>query len=132
TAFVIAAFFAGISGALLTHLMRVAQPMMFSFMVSVEILLMVVLGGLGSITGSIGAAIFLTFLSEWFRNFSELRMVIYSFMLICIMLFRPKGLLGSREISLQLLKEGIISLKMVPSRIRKRFSKDEDRQKEVE
>lgn len=131
TAFVIAAFFAGISGALLTHLMRVAQPMMFSFMVSVEVLLMVVLGGLGSITGSIGAAIFLVMLSEWFRNFSELRMVVYSFMLICIMLFRPKGLLGSREISLQLIRESIENLINVPNQLRKRFSKEEDRQKEV-
>jgi branched-chain amino acid transport system permease protein len=131
TAFVIAAFFAGISGALLTHQMRVAQPMMFSFMVSVEVLLMVVLGGLGSITGSIGSAIFLVFLSEWFRNFSDLRMVIYSFMLILVMLFRPKGLLGSREISLQLIKESAGSIKNMPNQLRKRFSKDTDRQREV-
>ncbi|MDW7651801.1 MAG: branched-chain amino acid ABC transporter permease [Bacillota bacterium] len=131
TAFVIGAFFAGISGAMLTHLMRVAQPMMFSFMISVEVLLMVVLGGLGSITGSIAAAVFLVLLSEWFRNFSELRMVIYSFMLICVMLFRPKGLLGSREISLQLLRESIDSLRDFPNQLRKRFSKDADRQKEV-
>lgn len=131
TAFVIGAFFAGISGAMLTHLMRVAQPMMFTFMISVEVLLMVVLGGLGSITGSIGAAIFLTFLSEWFRQFGALRMVVYSFMLICIMIFRPSGLLGSQELSIALLRQSLQNLINLPAKLKGRFTKKSDSQKEV-
>ncbi|MEW5785966.1 MAG: branched-chain amino acid ABC transporter permease, partial [Bacillota bacterium] len=131
TAFVIGAFFAGISGALLTHMMRLAHPNMFTFLVSVEVLLMVVLGGLGSITGSIAAAVFLAFFSEWFRQFGAIRMLIYSFMMIIIMLFRPRGLLGSREISLLLLRQGIQDLIILPRRIRDRFTKEPDRQKGV-
>jgi branched-chain amino acid transport system permease protein len=72
-------------------------------MFSVEILLMVVLGGLGSITGSVAAAILLTFISEALRQFNELRMVIYALMLVGIMLFRPQGLLGTKELSLDML-----------------------------
>ena len=67
---------------------------------SVEILIMVVLGGMGSITGSIVAAIVLTLLPELLRGFSEYRMLIYSVILICVMLFKPSGLLGQHELSL--------------------------------
>ncbi len=101
-AFVIGAFFAGVAGGIFGHLIRLLHPNSFTFMVSVEILLMVVLGGLGSITGSIAAAVFLTGLTEALRQFSDLRMIIYSLMLIIIMLFRPQGLLGTREFSLDM------------------------------
>lgn len=131
TAFIIGAFFAGISGALLTHMMRLAHPNMFTFMISIEVLLMVVLGGLGSITGSIAAAVFLTFFSEWFRQFGAVRMIVYSLMMIIIMLFRPKGLLGSQEISILMFRQLIADIKDLPQRIRKRFSKEADRQKGV-
>jgi branched-chain amino acid transport system permease protein len=104
-AFTFGAFFAGISGGIFAHLIRLLHPQSFTFMFSVEILLMVVLGGLGSITGSIAAAVLLTALTEFLRRFAELRMVIYSFMLIAIMLFRPQGLFGNKEISFNLLSK---------------------------
>lgn len=101
-AFTFGAFFAGISGGIFAHLIRLLHPQSFTFMFSVEILLMVVLGGLGSITGSIAAAILLTTLTELLRTFAELRMVIYSLLLILIMLFRPQGLFGTKEITLNI------------------------------
>jgi branched-chain amino acid transport system permease protein len=131
TAFVVGAFFAGISGALLVHMLRLAHPTMFTFMLSVEVLLMVVLGGLGSISGSIAAAIFLTFFSEWFRDFGAVRMIFYSLMMILIMLFRPKGLLGSQEITIHLIRQGITDLISLPKRIQKKFSKEPDNQEGV-
>ena len=99
-AFVLAAFFAGIAGGLYAHHIGVLDPSKFDFNYSVEILIMVVLGGMGSITGSIGAAIVLTLLPELLRGFSEYRMLIYSVILICVMLFKPSGLLGQHELSL--------------------------------
>ena len=99
-AFVLAAFFAGIAGGLYAHHIGVLEPSKFDFNYSVEILIMVVLGGMGSITGSIVAAIVLTLLPELLRGFSEYRMLIYSVILICVMLFKPSGLLGQHELSL--------------------------------
>ena len=99
-AFVLAAFFAGIAGGLYAHHIGVLAPRKFAFNYSVEILIMVVLGGMGSITGSIVAAIVLTLLPELLRGFSEYRMLIYSVILICVMLFKPSGLLGQHELSL--------------------------------
>ncbi|WP_051533738.1 branched-chain amino acid ABC transporter permease [Desulfitibacter alkalitolerans] len=98
-AFTFGAFFAGVAGGVFAHLIRLLHPQSFTFMFSVEVLLMVVLGGLGSITGSIAAAILLTTMTEALRQFSELRMVIYALMLIGIMIFRPQGLLGTKELS---------------------------------
>jgi branched-chain amino acid transport system permease protein len=94
-----AAFFAGLAGGIYAHLMQSISPRDFSFLVSIDILLMVVLGGLGSTSGSIVAAIFLTFATESLRAFQALRVIIYSFMLIIIMLFRPQGLMGGKELS---------------------------------
>ena len=99
-AFVLAAFFAGIAGGLYAHHIGVLDPSKFDFNYSVEILIMVVLSGMGSITGSIVAAIVLTLLPELLRGFSEYRMLIYSVILICVMLFKPSGLLGQHELSL--------------------------------
>ncbi len=96
-AFVLAAFFAGIAGGLYAHHIGVLDPSKFDFNYSVEILIMVVLGGMGSITGSVVAAIVLTLLPELLRGFSEYRMLIYSIILICVMLFKPSGLLGQHE-----------------------------------
>jgi branched-chain amino acid transport system permease protein len=98
-AFSIGAFFAGVAGALFAHMLTYLHPSMFGFLRSIDILVMVVLGGLGSITGSISAAIFITYLNELLRQFIELRMIIYSLMLIIVMLTRPQGLLGNRELS---------------------------------
>jgi branched-chain amino acid transport system permease protein len=97
-AFVIGAFFAGVSGALLALVVGDLDPAGFGFMRSVEIVLMVVLGGSGSITGGIVAAVVLTLGLEWLRFLGPWRMVIYSLLLIVVILLRPEGLLGRREL----------------------------------
>lgn len=79
-------------------------------MKSIDYLIIAVLGGLGSMTGTIVAAIVLGVLNMYLQNFSDLRMVIYSLALILVMVFRPGGLLGTRELKLSTLfkkdKEG--------------------------
>jgi len=97
-AFVIGAFFAGVAGGLLASYDGNLAPESFRFMRSIEIVVMVVLGGSGSVTGCILAAIVLTLAPELLRFFADWRMVIYSLVLIITMLVRPEGLLGSREI----------------------------------
>ncbi|HUF16445.1 MAG TPA: branched-chain amino acid ABC transporter permease [Thermoanaerobaculia bacterium] len=104
-AFVISSFFAGVAGGLMAHYLSYLNPSMFMFTKSFEVIVMVVLGGLGSISGSVLAAVFLTFLLEqlryvkaWLNLTSEPRMVIYALLLIILMLTRRQGLLGRREI----------------------------------
>ena len=99
-AFTISAFFAGVAGGLYAHYLSVLDPTNFDFNYSIEILVMVVLGGMGSLTGSVIAAIVLTILPEALRDFASARMLIYSVLLIIMMIFRPSGLLGTREFSL--------------------------------
>lgn len=99
--FVLAAFFAGVGGGLYAHYMTVLDPKTFNFMRSVEILVIVVLGGMGSLTGSIIAAIGLTILPEALRSFSEYRLLLYSALLIVMMIFKPGGFFGQREFSIQ-------------------------------
>ena len=102
TAFVIGAFFAGVAGALFALHERSITPGYFGIQKSIEIVVMVTLGGLGSISGAVLAAIVLTLLPEVLRNVSrdvvEYRMIIYSLLLIVMMLIRPQGLLGGREL----------------------------------
>ena len=102
-AFVIGAFFAGAAGGLQATYFFLIDPKGFGFMQSVTIVVMVVLGGSGSITGVILAAVILTWLPEQLRSLQALhvedyRMVIYSLLLIVMMLVRPAGLLGRREL----------------------------------
>jgi branched-chain amino acid transport system permease protein len=97
-AFTIGAAFAGLAGGLYSHYMMFIDPKSFTFTKSIETLTMVVLGGLGSMTGSISSAVVLTFLPEWLRPLAMWRMVIYSCLLIAMMLGRPQGLLGNWEI----------------------------------
>ena len=97
-AFVIGAFFAGVGGALYAHYTGFITPTDFNFIRSVEFVVMVTLGGLGSISGAILAAIVLTLLPEVLRPIADWRMVIYSLLLISMMLLRPQGLLGGREL----------------------------------
>ena len=99
-AFTISAFFAGVAGGLYAHNLSVLDPTNFDFNYSIEILVMVVLGGMGSLTGSVIAAIVLTILPEALRDFASARMLIYSVLLIIMMIFRPSGLMGTREFSL--------------------------------
>ena len=97
-AFVVGAFFAGVAGALTAAFSGDLAPKSFSFTRSVEIIVMVVLGGSGSITGAILAAALLTWLPEQLRFLESWRMVIYSLILILMMILRPEGLLGNREL----------------------------------
>ena len=103
-AFVMGAFFAGVAGGLSAHFLRNLNPNSFTFLKSIEVIAMVVLGGMGSISGSVIAAIVLTVMPEVLRPVKEYRMILYSLMLIILMITRPGGLLGSREISLAWLK----------------------------
>lgn len=99
-AFVISSFFAGVSGALFAHAEGYVHTNSFSFLRSFEIVVFVVLGGLGSLTGAILAAAVLTAAPELLRGFGEWRMILYSVLLIATMLLRPQGLLGARELDL--------------------------------
>jgi branched-chain amino acid transport system permease protein len=95
-AFTVGAFFAGIGGALFGHFKLTINPAGFDFMKSIEILVMVILGGMGNTLGVILAAIVLTLLPEVLRPIAEYRMVIYSLLLIILMIVRPKGLFTLR------------------------------------
>jgi branched-chain amino acid transport system permease protein len=95
-AFVIGAFFAGIAGGLYGHFKLTITPTGFDFTKSIEIVVMVILGGMGNTLGVILAAILLTLLPEILRPVAEYRMVIYSFLLIVLMLARPQGLFNFR------------------------------------
>lgn len=97
--FMIGAFCAGIGGALYSSYFYFLKPDLFGFMKSIDILVIVVFGGLGSISGSIMAAVLLALISTFLQSFPEIRMVLYSLLLIIIMVFRPQGLMGSKEIS---------------------------------
>jgi branched-chain amino acid transport system permease protein len=96
TAFVISAAFAGVAGSLFAHFTMFVHPNTFTFMKSFEIIIMIALGGLGSLAGAVLGAVVLTVLPELFRGFAEYRMVIYALALILIMIYRPQGLLGLR------------------------------------
>lgn len=100
--FVLSSFFAGVAGALFAHFTNFINPSSFTFLQSVNAVIMVVLGGMGSMTGSIVAAIFITVLPEALRPLQELtgvdlRMVIYSLSLVLVMILRPQGLFGDLE-----------------------------------
>ena len=97
TAFAIGAFFAGVAGALFSLGQGSITPNLFSMGRSIEIVVMVTLGGLGSISGAILAAVVLTLLPEMLRFVEDYRMIIYSLTLVIMMLVRPQGLLGGRE-----------------------------------
>lgn len=103
-AFVISSFFCGISGSLFAHANQYLNPSTFTFNKSVDAIVMVVLGGLGSLTGSVMAAVAITFLMELgLRQVTEmigidLRMVIYPLILIFFMILRPQGIFGTKEL----------------------------------
>ena len=102
-AFVLSSFFAGVAGSLFAHHVGYLNPNSFTLLKSSECLIMVVLGGMGSLTGSVIAATIVTLLPEALRDLEEitkvdLRMVIYSALLIVMMLVRPQGILGRFEI----------------------------------
>lgn len=96
-AFVIAAFFAGVAGGLFAHQILFITPKAFGIVKSTEILVMVYLGGIGSLAGSVLGAVVYTVLLEVLRPLDVWRMVIMPLILILLMLFRPRGILGLRE-----------------------------------
>jgi branched-chain amino acid transport system permease protein len=105
-AFTLGAFWAGVAGGLFAHFIGYIHTNSFTFLKSIEIVVMVVLGGAGSISGAILAAAALTVLPELLRFGAEYRMIIYSLLLIVMMLTRPTGLLGNRELTWRFWKPG--------------------------
>ena len=108
-AFVVSAFWAGVAGGLYAGCIGVMAPSKFGFMKSIEILVMVVLGGMGSMLGSVLSATVLTILPEALRAFSDYRMVVYAIVLILVMIFRPQGLLGTYDFSLSRVIERVMN-----------------------
>jgi branched-chain amino acid transport system permease protein len=112
-AFIISAFFGGLGGGLLAHIITTISPTLFSFFLTFNLLIMIVVGGLGSITGSVIAAGLITWGGEWLRWVEEpmnlgpwqvpgipgMRMVLFSIMLLLVILFAREGLMGRREFS---------------------------------
>ena len=103
--FTVSAFFAGLAGALYASYLGILNPSGFGFMKSIEILVMVVLGGMGSMLGSVVSATVLTAVPEILRAFSDYRMIAYSLLLIIVMIFKPSGLFGQYDFSLSRLIE---------------------------
>jgi branched-chain amino acid transport system permease protein len=98
-ALVVSAILAGIAGALMAHYMTFIQPKLFSMQKSTELTIIVIFGGLGSISGSVIGAVLLTALPELFRAFSQWRLVFYGLAVIVIMVSRPQGLMGGMELT---------------------------------
>ncbi|MET0282103.1 MAG: branched-chain amino acid ABC transporter permease [Steroidobacteraceae bacterium] len=92
TAFLVGAFFAGLAGGVYAHFKQYIAPQGFGFDRSIEIVVMVILGGMGNTAGVIVAAILLTVLGESLRQFGDYRMIIYSLLIIVLMITRPQGL----------------------------------------
>lgn len=97
-AFVVSSFFGGVAGALFAHQLQFINPSSFDIIKSTEILVMVYLGGIGSLAGSILGAVIFTLLSEWLRGFGTWRLVILPLLLVLLMLFRPRGIMGLKEL----------------------------------
>ena len=95
--FVLSSAMAGIGGGLFGHYLMYLHTNSFTFIKSIEIIIMIVIGGLGSITGSVLGAVLYIALTEGLREFSQYRMVLFSLLLIIIMIVRPQGILGHYE-----------------------------------
>jgi branched-chain amino acid transport system permease protein len=96
--FVISSAMAGVAGGLFAHYLMYVHTNSFTFLKSIEIIIMIVIGGLGSITGSVVGAVLYIGLTEGLRAAEQYRMVVFSLLLILIMIFRPQGLMGHREL----------------------------------
>jgi branched-chain amino acid transport system permease protein len=99
-AFTLGAFFAGLAGGVYANYMYLIQPGTFSFLKTFDILIMVVLGGLGSLTGGVIGAVFMTFINAGLSGFPEWRLVITAVLLVILIIFRPTGLMGTKEFNL--------------------------------
>lgn len=100
-AFVLAALLASIAGWLYAGSFYVIKPDMFTFNKSLEILVIVIFGGMGSYTGTILAAFIISLFNQVLQSFSDVRMIIYGALLVVMMIFRPQGMMGNYEISLR-------------------------------
>lgn len=98
--FILASIFAGVGGSMFALNIGFIAPKNFDFLKSVEIFVVVVLGGMGSLSGAVISSIVLIALPEVLRDFSDFRYLLYSTLLVAMMLFRPDGLLGRREINM--------------------------------
>lgn len=105
SAFLISAMVASIAGGLYASYFALIKPEMFGFQKSIDILVIVVLGGLGSFTGTVVAAILIEMINLVFASFAQERVIIYSILLVVMMVFKPGGLLGTYEISIKKLLE---------------------------
>ena len=93
------ALYAGVAGGMLAHYFGYLQPKMFMMVKSTEYTIMVIFGGMGSITGSVLGTILLCALPELLRAVGDWRLVFYGLAVIIIMIVRPKGLMGGKEIT---------------------------------
>jgi branched-chain amino acid transport system permease protein len=100
-AFVISAAVTGLAGGLFAHLQSTIRPDDFKFDRSIDMLVMIIVGGLGSVSGAVVGAFFVGVTLELTRDLAQFRLVVYALLLILMMLFRPQGLFGSRELSLR-------------------------------
>ncbi|HVJ15338.1 MAG TPA: branched-chain amino acid ABC transporter permease [Polyangiaceae bacterium] len=98
TAFAFSAAAAGVAGGLFAHMQSGVRPEDFRFERSIDMIVMIIVGGLGSISGAVLGGIFVAVSLELMRDFQEYRLVLYALLLIVIMIVRPQGLLGNREI----------------------------------
>lgn len=98
-AFTVSAAAAGIAGGLFAHMQSGIRPEDFRFEKSIDMVVMIIVGGLGSITGAVVGGIFVAASLELMRDFQEYRLVLYALLLVAIMLLRPQGLLGTRELT---------------------------------
>jgi len=96
-AFVVAGAFAGVAGALLAHLQTYISPETFSFLTSIDIIFMIVLGGLGSVPGSIVGAFIVTVGPEWLRFLKDYRLIVYSLVILAVLIFVPRGVYGALD-----------------------------------
>jgi len=102
--------YAGIAGGMLAHYIGYLQPNMFQMVKSTEYTIMVIFGGMGSITGSVLGTVLLCSLPEALRAIGDWRLVLYGLAVIIIMILRPKGLMGGRELRVDLLFKWLAGL----------------------
>ena len=119
--FIVASFIAGIGGALYVSRIGFIKPDQASFTKSIDYLIFVVLGGMGSTTGSILASYVLTYLQEVLRFLKDLRLLIYPVVLILVMIFRPQGLLGTKEFSFNQIPMYVKQFPMFAKKVKESF-----------
>ncbi|MEG0822953.1 MAG: branched-chain amino acid ABC transporter permease [Erysipelotrichaceae bacterium] len=123
--FIIGAGIASVAGALYASYFSIIAPEAFNVQMSIDILVIVVFGGMGSLSGSVVAAIVLGLINMALQSYSSIRNILYAAAIIAIMVFRPKGLFGNKEIDITKVKDipSIIKTKII--NIKKKFSKKE-------